>query len=127
MRRYQKGIGFLGLVFLLVSIGVVGTIFMKVYPLYTNELKLKRAVIETLKKPDATASIGTLRTALSRFWDVDDIQFLYPADINMGNTPKGGRVVSYDYYARADVFTDVSIIVHFKKEYPVTSGMGGVN
>lgn len=127
MRKTQKGIGFLGFVFMLVSIGVVGTIFMKVYPLYTNELKLKRAVIETLKKPEAIANLGAFRTGLQRFWDVDDIEFIYPKDVNISSTAKG-RIVSYDYYARADVFTDVSIIVHFKKDYPVpAAGMGGVN
>lgn len=127
MRKTQKGIGFLGLVFMLVCIGVVGTIFMKVYPLYTNELKLKRAVIETLNKPDTAANVGTFRTGLQRFWDVDDIEFIYPKDVSMSNSAKGGRIVSYDYYARADVFTDVSIIVHFKKDYPVPAGLGGVN
>jgi hypothetical protein len=125
MRKTQKGIGFLGLVFLLVSIGVVGTIFMKTYPLYTNELKLKRAVTETINnKPDALASVGAFRGALNRWWDVDDIQFLYPKDVSITSTGKG-RVVSYDYYARADLFTDVSLIVHFKRDYPIPGGQGG--
>lgn len=126
MRKYQKGMSFLGLVFMFLVIGFVGTIFMKVYPLYTNELKLQRAITETLKKPDATANVGVFRGALNRWWDVDDIEFIHPADVSMNSSSKG-RTVSYDYYARADVFADVSIIVHFKKDYPIPIDRGGVN
>jgi hypothetical protein len=126
MRRTQKGIGFLGLVFLLVSIGVIGTIFMKVYPLYTNELKIKRAVTETIHRGEATSNAATFRSALQRWWDVDDIEFLPTKEVNIVSSGKG-RTVSYDYYARADVFTDVSIIVHFKRDYPLQAAVGGAN
>ena len=126
MRRTQKGIGFLGLVFLLVAIGTLGTIFMKMYPLYLNEMKLKRAVTETAKNPDVTAAPGALRSALTRWWDVDDIEFVSPADITINKT-KTGKTLSYDYYARADVFSNISVIVHFKNDIPVPGARGGVD
>lgn len=126
MRRYQKGMSFLGLVFMFFVIGVVGTIFMKMYPLYMNEMKLKRAVIEVSKKPEVMASLGTFRSALSRWWDVDDIEFVTPSDIKI-NSSSRGRTLSYDYYARADLFADISVIVHFKNDVPVQVDRGGVN
>lgn len=128
MRRYQKGMSFLGLVFMFLVIGTLGTIFMKMYPLYMNEMKLKRAVTAAASNPDATASTGALRTALQRWWDVDDIEFLYPTDITINNGGKGkGRTLSYDYYARAELFADISVIVHFKNDIPVSGARGGVD
>lgn len=126
MRRYQKGIGFLGLVFLFVAIGIVGTIFMKMYPLYLNEMKLKHAVTEVAKNPDVTAAPGALRSALSRWWDVDDIEFVSPSDIVI-NKSKTGKTLSYDYYARAELFSNISVIVHFKSDIPVPGARGGVD
>lgn len=126
MRKYQKGIGFLGLVFMFVVIGTLGTIFMKVYPLYTNEMKLKRAVTEVSKKPEVLVSRNAMTTALQRWWDVDDIEFLTVGDIKINSSGKG-RTLSYDYYARADLFTDISLIIHFKNDIPVPGAQGGTN
>lgn len=128
MRRYQKGMSFLGLVFMFLVISVVGTIFMKMYPLYLNEMKLKRAITETARNPDVTTSAAALRNALNRWWDVDDIEFVTPADISINNAGKGrGRSLSYDYYARADVFSNISVIVHFKNDIPVQGARGGTD
>lgn len=126
MRRYQKGMSFLGLVFMFVVIGTLGTIFMKMYPLYTNEMKLKRAVTETAKRPEVMANLGTFRTALNRWWDVDDIEFVTVSDITINNG-KNGKTLSYDYYARADLFADISVIVHFKNNIPVSGARGGTD
>lgn len=127
MRKYQRGMSFLGLVFMFLAIGTVGTIFMKMYPLYMNEMKLKRAITETAKNPDVTGSAATLRGALNRWWDVDDIEFVTPSDIAINNNKGKGRTLSYDYYARADVFADISVIVHFKNDIPVQGARGGVD
>jgi hypothetical protein len=59
-----------------------------------------------------------VRRDIERRWDIDYISQLEPKDIKVGNTDQG-LAISYDYEARAHLFYNVYIVIHFADSIPL--------
>jgi hypothetical protein len=126
--KHQRGLGLWGWIFVLGIIGFAATITLKVVPMYLNQMKIAKAVKTVAGDPgNAQADPVTLRKALERFWDVEDIRQLSHKDIKVVRLPSGSRALAYDYEARDNVFKNIYIVIHFKEEVPMRTGGGGMN
>ncbi len=115
----QRGAGWFGL---MIMFGIGAFFFvtgMKCWPLILNETKLARAVKSVAHDPDVAGSDdpSKVRRALDKWWNVEDIEFLNAGDVKVVNTA-GGRVLSYDYWAQANLFYNVYVSFHFTKDEP---------
>jgi hypothetical protein len=119
-RKHQTGIGMLGLAYLLGTAGLMVFVFLKAYPIYLNEMKLERAVRAVATEMDPAAEVGsrTVREALQRWWNVEDIEVVKVTDIKVKPAP-GGKVMTYDYWNQIELFKNVYLSFHFVKEFPV--------
>lgn len=128
MRRSasQRGLGVLGFLFVLGTIGFLAIVTIKVGPLYMNQMTVERIVKRVAGDPSmANAEPGKIREALQRGWDVDYVDQLEPRDIKIKRT-QGGRVLSYEYEARVNLFYNIYVVVLFEGEEPMRQSAGGI-
>jgi hypothetical protein len=117
----QRGLGIIGLVFVLGLIGFVALVTIKVVPLYLNQMTLKRDLNEVATQVNSSGSdidIGELRRDIEKRFDIDYITQLEAKDIKISNTERG-VTMGYDYEARAGLFANVFVVIHFKEDIPL--------
>jgi hypothetical protein len=119
--RGQRGLGLFGFIFVLALIGFVALLVIKVMPLYLNQMTLKRDLSEVASQVNSSGSeidIGELKRTIEKRFDIDYISQLEAKDIKVTNNEKG-VVMGYDYEARANLFSNVFIVIHFKDDIPL--------
>jgi hypothetical protein len=117
----QRGLGLFGMIFLLALIGFVALVVIKCMPLYLNQMTITRDLNEVAKQANTSGSEidpVDVRRAIERRWDVDYVSQLEPKDIKIGGTDKG-MAISYDYEARAHLFYNVYLVIHFAEDIPL--------
>ena len=124
LQNAQRGLGLWGWVFVLSVIGFVAMITLQLVPIYLAELAIQKVVKQTANDPvNASAPIATLRNNMRTRWDVEGITTL---DVNQITLEKygAGRALCYDYEAKAELFANISLVVHFEQKYPMPGGGG---
>ncbi|MGQ0619698.1 MAG: DUF4845 domain-containing protein [Panacagrimonas sp.] len=115
----QRGIGWVGLLFVLGALAFVAIVVIKVGPLYLNQMTVERIVKRVAEDPEmATADPLTIRDALQRGWDADYVDQLKPRDIKIKRTERG-RTLIYDYEARVHLFYNIFVVVEFAGQEPM--------
>lgn len=121
LRHKQRGLGWFGLLYIFGTLGLIVLIGLKVYPIYLNEMKLARAVTRVAAEfsPNtATESPDQVKSALQKWWNVEDIEIVSPKDVKVQNLPTG-KVLAYDYWNQVEVYKNIYISFHFTKEAPL--------
>ncbi len=115
-RQRQRGLGWFGMLCLFAFIGFVSLLVFTCLPVYLNQMKITRAVHAVAQ--DAPSSVTEVRRGLQRYWDIESIEDLKPAEVRVvrGN---GGRQLSYYYEARRHLFANVSIVLEFEDAVPM--------
>jgi hypothetical protein len=122
LRQRQQGLGLWGWIFVLSVIGFAAMITLQLVPMYLAEMSIQRVVKSTAQDPaNSGAPIQTLRKNMQTRWDVEGITTLDVKDIELVKFG-AGRALSYDYEARAELFANISLVVHFEGKYPLPGG-----
>jgi hypothetical protein len=120
-RSGERGMGMVGIAWLLLTIAFIAICVIKIGPLYLNEMNVSRAVERVATDPEmANAEPGAIREALARQWAVDyiDEQQISYKDVRVKRTTDG-RLLTYDYEARVEMFYDIGVYIHFVRDYPM--------
>jgi Domain of unknown function (DUF4845) len=124
LRHRQRGLGLWGWIFVLGVIGFVALVTLQLIPIYLAELSIQRVVKQTAQDPaNSGVPIQTLRKNMKTRWDVEGITTLKPEDVTLEKSG-AGRALAYDYEARAELFANISLVVHFEAKYPMPGGGG---
>jgi hypothetical protein len=125
--KRQRGLGWFGMLFVFGTIAFFAVIAIKVGPMYMNHGTVLRIVKGVADNPDyANASPQEIRSTLERRWDVDYVQHLDDKDVKIKRGPKG-RMLSYDYEAKVNLFYNVWVVLKFKDDHPMKPGGGDVD
>lgn len=123
----QRGLGWFGLLFVFGTIAFFAIIVIKVGPLYLNHMTVVRVVKSVADNPDyASAPPQEIRSTLERRWDIDYIKQIDDRDVKI-KRGKSGRLLSYDYEARVNLFYNVFVVIHFKGDHPMKPGSGDID
>ena len=124
LRNRQRGLGLWGWMFTLGTIGFAAMIVLKLVPIYLSEMAIQKVVKATANDPsNAGIPIAELRKAMRTRWDVEGITTLDVSEVSIVKT-SGGRALGYEYDAKADLFYNISLVVHFKNQYYMKGGGG---
>jgi hypothetical protein len=124
LRNRQRGLGLWGWVFVLGVIGFVSMVTLQLIPIYLAEMSIQKVVKQTANDPaNASAPIQVLRKNMQTRWDVEGISTLTVNEVTLEKYG-AGRALVYDYEARAELFANISLVVHFEKKYPLPGGGG---
>src|SRR5438876_145697 len=76
MRRNQRGITFVGWIFLLIPLAVVAYAAIRLAPVYLNYMRVSRSISQVASeaKGDDTTNAQTLRVALDKRLDIESIE-----------------------------------------------------
>lgn len=123
MRHSQRGVTFIGWLFLLSAVAVVVYQGIRLAPLYLNYLRVARS-LERLKEPgpDGTsatpANAESLHTVLARSFEINSIEQPDLKDIDIHRVGNHWTAVA-DYDDEAPLFANLTLVVHFHKEVDV--------
>jgi hypothetical protein len=119
MRRRQQGMTFIGLMCILVLVGIVGYAGVRLTPVYLNYMKLVRTMESAASEfKGETANVESVRTSISRHWDIEDITGINQKDIEI-TKDDGGLTLHAVYDDAVPYVANVSLSVHFDKTVKV--------
>jgi hypothetical protein len=120
MRR-QRGIGFAGVLVLLIAIVFVAIIGMKLVPAYIEYFTIKKAVTAITQSGELrAATVADVRRSFSRRADVDDITAITANDLEV--TKDGSEiVVAFAYQKKIPLFYNISVLIDFAGSSKPTS------
>ena len=119
MMQKQRGITFIGWVFLLVPLAVVAYAGIRVTPLYMNYFKVVDAMKKTASefKGEETMNPANVRIALDKRFDIGYIDEPKVSDIKVTRGIAGWEM-QCDYEAAAPLFANIMIVIAFEKTVP---------
>jgi len=120
--RQQKGMSMWQLAYVLGSLGIFGMVAVKCIPVYSDNIKIKRAVQKT-----ATAGISdpyAVEVDLARQWAIEDINSMNFKAVKVKRAASGGAVLAYAYDASVPLTKGVALVFSFEGNEPVNAASG---
>lgn len=120
MRHSQRGITFIGWLFLLAPVAIVVYSGIRVVPMYLNYMNVSKALsrVATESEGTATGNPQVLRTAIEKNFDVQSIQHPEPKDLDIQREGDHMLIVA-DYEDVAPLFGNISLLLQFHKQVEV--------
>jgi hypothetical protein len=122
-RSRQRGVTALGWVFLLIPVAMVGYAGIRVAPMYLNYMRVARSVSQVADeaKGDSSTTAQSLRVSLDKRLDIEGVE--YPATKDFVIRRDGAIwVIEISYEEAAPYFSNVALLVTFKKMAQVGKG-----
>jgi len=116
MRNRQRGVTFIGWLFLLTPLAIVIYAGMRVTPVYLNYMKVAKAlnqVATDYKTGGATAQ--NIKINLDRHFEIDMINYPTWEDVKVTRAD-GGWTVEAAYEDQAPLFQNITLHVNFDKK-----------
>ena len=119
MRYRQRGVTFIGWLFLLVPIGILVYAAIRLTPIYIEYMDIARALEQVKTEYDGNGPTSSaIRNSLEKRFDVEDVNSISFKDILI-QPREGGLEVSVDYSATAPLFANLALTASFKKSIDV--------
>jgi len=112
MRR-ERGIGFAGLLIILILIVFAAIVGMKVVPAYIEYFTIKKAVAAIVQSGETRgATVIEVRNAFDRRATIDDITVITKNDLEI--TKEGNEIViGFAYQKKIPLFYNISVLIDF--------------
>jgi hypothetical protein len=118
MRRRQRGVTFIGWLFLLIPVAVLGYVGIRLVPIYLNYMRVAHSVEQTAKemKTDDGATLTPLliRATLSKHFDIESIMFPDVKDVSVTRDGSGWTIEA-KFEDTAPIFGNISLVADFDK------------
>ena len=121
-RQRQRGIGFLSLAFIVITLGAIVLIGFKVLPAYIQYFTVKGALNEITHNPELRSANATeIRSAFDKRAMVNDIKVIQGKDLEI-EKEADGFTVSANYSQQIPLFQNVSACIDFAASSSTSSG-----
>ena len=118
MRKHQTGLTMVSWIILIGLIGFVGIFGFKLIPIYLNYFAVNKAMITAVKNLQSGESPQQIRIGLSGVFDVNSVEVIKPADVDIKIDPDTKAVVmNVSYDERTNFIANIDLVVHFEKSY----------
>lgn len=118
MRHRERGVTFLGWLFLLMPMALVLYAGIRLTPIYLEYMKIARTLEQVSEEfKGEQTDMGALRTAIERRFNIESVTVLNPRDANHIRIRKegSGLMVQAAYIDTAPFISNVSLQVEFNK------------
>lgn len=114
-RRKQRGVTFLGWLFLLLPVAIVAYAGIRLTPVYLNYMRVARSLEETASAFGSGApDTRSIRNTLERHFEVDSIDFPDVKDVTIQRNGSAW-VIEAKYEDVAPLFANISLTIDFDK------------
>ncbi|HZV99498.1 MAG TPA: DUF4845 domain-containing protein [Methylophilaceae bacterium] len=111
----QRGMTFIGLVFVIATIVFVAVIGMKLTPAYLEFLAVKKAITKIQKDPSFDSmSKKDIEDAFYKSATIDDISSVDSSDLQVSKSEAGDNIVTVEYQKVVPLVANVSALLDFK-------------
>jgi hypothetical protein len=114
MRQRQRGITFIGLLFLIALVGIPVYAIIRLTPVYLNYMSVSRSMESLRTEFKGTPDPGGMRRSLEKHWQIDDISGLDVKDIEI-TRDGSATVVHAAYDDKVPFIANLSLLVSFEK------------
>jgi len=116
MRRSQRGVTFIGWLFLLTPVAILLYTCIRLVPIYLNYMRVAHSLSQIADESKGGTSTGPqLHLSLERHFDIEMIEHPNPRDIDIHR--EGDHWVAIaDYEDLVPMFGNVSLLVQFHKQ-----------
>lgn len=122
MRRHQRGITFVGWLFLLAPFAICLYAAIRITPVYLNYMKVTHTLeIITTEIPNETATEGGIRNTIGKHFQIDSLDYPDVKDLKV-TRDNGTWKVEANYEDQAPLFANVAILITFDKVVKLKSG-----
>jgi hypothetical protein len=120
MKKNQKGVSLSGLMLWGFVLAMVALVVIKIAPTAIEYYKIQKIIKTVAAAAAATATVPELRTAYSKYAEIDHISDVRPEDLDI--TKEGNQIVlSFAYDKRIPLFGPVSLLIEYQAS---TTGRG---
>lgn len=115
MRKRQRGMTMIGMLFVLAMLGTIVYAGIRILPLYLNYMKVARSMEATASefKGDSVDQ-AALRRTLEKHWQIEDIDSVDAKDVEVSKDD-GVTTLHVAYDDSAPYIANISLTVHFDK------------
>ena len=125
MFKRQRGVTFIGWIFLLVPIALLGYVGIRLVPIYLNYMRVAHSIEQTaqeVKADDASSTnAGQIRNSLGKHFDIESIDFPDVKDVSIRHEDTGW-VIEAKFQDTAPLLYNISLLVDFDKVARVGAG-----
>jgi hypothetical protein len=114
MRKNQRGVTFIGWLFLLTPVAIVGYAGIRLAPMYLNYSRVSQSMEQTAQESRADDSAQNIRFALDKRLDVNGIDFPETKDFVI-RRDGASWVMEIEYEEAVPMVAQVSLTTKFKK------------
>lgn len=112
----QGGISAIGFLFILALIGVFALVTLKLYPAYMENFKVAYAMDSLSSQPGiAEKRRSEITDMLMKRMDVDNVDHVKPANIEIRPGNNGGLLLTVKYEIRGHMVSNLDFVVRFDK------------
>ena len=114
-RRHQRGITFIGWLFLLVPVALCVYAGIRITPVYLNYMKVTHT-LETIRTeiPNDTANADWIRNVIGKHFQIDSLDYPDIKDLKI-TRDNGTWKIEANYEDQAPLFANVAILITFDK------------
>ena len=118
MIKRQRGVTFIGWLFLLIPVAILGYVGIRLVPIYLNYMRVAQSVTQTateLKTEEpATMTAQSIRSTLGKHFDIESITFPDVKDVSITRDGSGWTIEA-KFEDTAPLFGNISMVVDFDK------------
>jgi hypothetical protein len=118
MIKRQRGVTFIGWLFLLIPVAILGYAGIRLVPIYLNYMRVAQSVAQTateLKTEEAaTLTAQSIRSTLGKHFDIESISFPDVKDVSITRDGSGWTIEA-KFEDTAPLFGNISMVIDFDK------------
>jgi len=118
MKRSQSGLSMTGFLTVLIIVGFVLWIGMKLLPIYIEYGKIREAMTAVAKDDTVPNDPISIRGALEKRFDMNDVYSVKPADIRLNPEKGGQKTLEIDYESRKNLIANMDMVATFHIKEP---------
>jgi hypothetical protein len=122
MRNRQRGVTFIGWLFLLTPLAVLIYAGIRLTPIYLNYMKVDKAMESAATELKGSGDPTSIRNSIDKHFEIDMVDYPTTKDMKITRAEGGGWLVESQYDDDAPLFGNVSLHVTFDKQVKVGGG-----
>lgn len=120
MMQQQRGMTIWGWLFVLGTIGFIALVAMKLFPIYMENMSVKKAVKQVADSEGAgTYNKRTAWNALVKQFYIDEVKSVTEDDVAVETNDEGVRELVISYEVRTSMVANVDVVVWFEERVPL--------
>jgi hypothetical protein len=120
MRHRQRGVTFIGWIFLLAPTAILLYAGIRLTPVYLEYMKVTRTLEQVKTEFDGNAPTATaVRQSIERHFDVEDVATISFKDVTIQGQGRSMKVTA-SYEGQAPLFANILLVVQFDKTVDIS-------